>query len=129
MLIVRDLLNTHTTDSSTLFSELEGDANLDDLDNRPSNFYTSSDHYVHQNGVSHASYIFPAHDGLGSFGTDGPRKNIQGHNRLSTFGQYSPEYVECGRGSFDPTCLELIRQKAQKIERKRDRKGERKRNH
>src|SRR4051794_7229527 len=34
-------------------------------------------------------------------------------------GQYSLECIKCGRESFDPTCLELIRQKAQKIERNR----------
>jgi len=116
MLIIRDSLNTHSIDSSTLFSELDGDANLDDLDNRLSDFYTSSDH-VQQNGVSHASYVFPARNSLGSFRTDKPRKSIREYNRLSTVGQCSPEYIECERESFEPTCSEVIRQKAQKIER------------
>ena len=44
MLIICNSLNTHFIDSSTLFSELDSDANLDHLDNYPSDFYTSSDH-------------------------------------------------------------------------------------
>ena len=96
MLMIR---SSHSTDSSTLMSELEGD------DNHPLNLYTSSDYYVQPNGISRTSYIFPAHNGLGSFGTDGPRKNIQGCNRLSTFRRYSPECIKCGRESFDLTKL------------------------
>jgi len=119
MLVIRDLPNTHSTDSSTLFSELGGDVNLDNLHNHPLNLYTSTDPYVQQNVASPTSYIFPAHNGLGSFGTDGPRKNIQGYNQLSKFEQYIPKCIKCGRESFGPTCLELIRQKAQKIERNR----------
>ena len=109
--MIRD--STHSTDSPTLFSEMEGDASSDDVDNHLLDLYTSSDPYVQQ---KRTSYILPAHNGLGSFGSDGPRKNTQVYNRVSTFGQYSSE---CGRESFDPTCLELIRQKAQKIERNR----------
>jgi len=112
--MIRD--NNHSTDSSTLCSEMEGDANSDDLDNHPLDLYTSSDPYIQQQQQQRASYIFPAHNGLGSFGTNGPRKHTQGYNRVSTFGQYSSE---CGRESVGPTCLELIRQKAQKIERNR----------
>jgi len=69
--MIRVLLNTLSTDSSMLFSELEGDVNLDDLDNHPLDLYTSSDPYVQQIDVSRTSYMFPAHNGLGLFGTDG----------------------------------------------------------
>jgi len=41
--MIRNLL----TDSSTLFPELKGDVNLEDLNNYPLDFYTSSDHYVY----------------------------------------------------------------------------------
>jgi len=79
--MIRD--NTHSTDSFTLFSEMEGDANSNDLDNYPLDLFPSSDSYVQQ---KRTSYIFPAHNGLGSFGTDGSRKKTQGYNRVFTFG-------------------------------------------
>jgi len=42
--MIRD--NTPSTDSSILYSEMEGDANSDDLDNYPLDLFTSSDPYV-----------------------------------------------------------------------------------
>jgi len=69
--MIRDLLNTLCIDSSILLSELESDVNLDDLGNHPLDLCTSSDSYVQQNDVSRTSCIFPAHNGLGLFGTDG----------------------------------------------------------
>ena len=44
MLIIHDLLNTYSIDSFILFSELDGNANFNYLDNRPLDFYTSLDY-------------------------------------------------------------------------------------
>ena len=44
--MIRD--NNYSTDSSTLYLEIEGDANSDDLNNYPLDLYTSSDPYIQQ---------------------------------------------------------------------------------